>query len=495
MGIKSKWRAFWSPLPAGSNVPDDSAGSAPDKKVAERLTRYYLAALSVIAILSLAGLWLIDNAIRYHESDSQVLNVSGRQRMLSQKLTKMALLKKSGFGSYNEAEYDSTLYRWQISHEQLEKGILRASENYLVKKSKAVDGKFAGIEPVYRALYEAFIAYGHAGNDAEHQFYLNEILRLEPLFLREMEEIVSLFDVESRKRVGDLRRIEYIMITISLLTLFLEALLVFAPIVRYTKGIIRELSESKEALHLANQKLREANESLFHSQQKVLQLQESRHLQLRMEDQIKAASLMEGQEEERKRLARELHDGVGQMLTGLKLLVGRLKKTPPDAGSYKTRLEEVSVSIQEIIIATRQISHNVMPDTLVDYGLAAALEALVGQVRQAAASELALEIDGTPFRLIPAHEIALYRIAQEALVNALKHARAGIISIVLHFDNDSLTMEIRDNGSGFSAEKILDWQNAGLENMQTRARLIKADFSLDSEPEKGTRILVTLRLG
>ncbi len=492
--IKSWWRSFWSSTTAENDAPASQATTATDELVARRLTRYYLTALTVIAVLSLAGLWLINNAIRYHESDSYVLNVSGRQRMLSQKLTKMALVNVFDPARYDRPSYDSTLYRWQVSHEQLKTGILGAGENHFIKKSKAIDEKFDVIEPAYQALLFSFGALARESDEEKRVGHLHDILEAEPVFLKEMEEIVVLFEVESRQRLEELRRIKYIVVTISLLTLLLEALLIFAPIVRYTRQIIRELSESKEALYLANQKLKETNESLFRSQNEVLRLQEARHQQVRMEDQIKAAALLEGQEEERKRLSRELHDGVGQMLTGLKLLVGRLKKTPADSPVYRSRLDEVSQLIQETIVATRQVSHNVMPDALVDYGLAAALQALAGQLGKAAASELTFSLSGTPARLQPAQEIGLYRIAQEALVNALKHSRAGHIRIMLQYRSHSVNLEISDDGGGFDAEKIVDWQQSGLENMQTRARLMAADFSLKSEPEKGTSVLVTLKL-
>jgi signal transduction histidine kinase len=181
-------------------------------------------------------------------------------------------------------------------------------------------------------------------------------------------------------------------------------------------------------------------------------------------------------------------------LTGLKLLVGRLKKTQPDSPSYQARLEEVSTLIQETIIATRQVSHSVMPDTLVDYGLAAALQALTEQLDRAAASELTFTLSGVSFRLQPAQEIGLYRIAQEGVVNALKHSMAKHIRVVLTYGTQSVRLEISDNGKGFDDQKLVDWKQAGLENMRTRARLMKADFSLTSEQKKGTYVRVTLKL-
>jgi len=450
--------------------------------VAERLTRYYRVALSIIAVLSLGGLWLINNAIRYHESDSRVLNIAGRQRMLSQQLVKLAIARYGRHTGTDTLAYHRLLYTWRSNHRQLGEGLLEMNETYLVKKSKVLSGKFGEIEPVYKALSDDFEAFDHPGlAEADRKIILDRILRNDPVFLNRMDEIVFQFDAESRKRVEDLRIIEYMMAAISLLTLLMEVLLVFRPIVSYTRDIIRELSESREALRQSNEK--------------ILRLQEERHVQLRMEDQIRSASLMEGQEEERRRLARELHDGVGQMLTGLNLLVARLRKTPPGDENFRSRLEEIGDYIQEIIRAARQVSHNVMPDLLVDYGLGPALQALTDQLGLTAESEIILQRTGTERRLPPAQETGLYRIAQEALTNALKHAKASKIRIRLNFEPHCLVLNIRDNGQGFDTEKASGWQNAGLENMQTRAKLLKAEFSLSSTPGKGTEIEVSVASG
>lgn len=464
--------------------------------VAERLTRYYLTALSIVAVLSLAGLWLINNAIRYHESDSRVLNISGRQRMLSQQLVKLTILPSTQFKQdVDTVLYTKLLTTWKANQKQLGTGLLKMDGNYLVKKSRFLSEKFTEIDPVFQSLSANFSKFIQPDlTDAERTKVIRKILEQESVFLNKMDQIVFQFDTESRKRVSDLRTIEYIMAAISLLTLLLEVLVVFRPVVRYTRRIIQEVTESKEALRLSNEKLQEANNSLQQYQKEVLELQELRHNQQRMEDQIRSAALMEGQEEERRRLARELHDGVGQMLTGLHLLIARLKKTTPDDERFKKRVEETAEYVQEIIRTTRQVSHNVMPSALVDYGLRPALQALIDQMIPTVESKLQLLVIGDEQRLLPAQEIGLYRIAQEALINALKHAKSDSIQILLNFEEDQLTLEITDNGKGFDTRKALDWQNAGLENIQTRAKLLRADFSIDSEIEKGTLIRITLGL-
>lgn len=461
------------------------------EEVAERLTRYYLAALSIMAIVCFIGLGIINSAIQYHEADGRVLNISGRQRMLSQQLTKLALLQSIDHPTADPLLFSQALETWQANQLQLEEGFLRMEENYLVKKSRDLSEKFRSLKPVYVALYEDL---QRSNRREATPALISRILQNESIYLHRMDDIVFQFDRESRERVKNLRIIEYIMASVSFLTLLLEILFVFRPIVKYTREIIHELSESKKELYLTNQQLYKVNHHLSLTQQEVINLYEARHNQLRMEDQIRSAALMEGQEKERIRLAGELHDGVGQMLTGLHLLVARLRKMPPDDPRFKERTEEVSAYIQEIIRATRQISHNVMPDTLVDYGLAATLKSLAGQIGKTAASSVRFEVYGTEKRLVPAQEIGLYRIAQEALNNALKYSEAKNIDLSLNFETHKVVLKIEDDGKGFLPGKTLNWQSTGIDNMRTRAQLIGTDFLLESGPGKGTSVTVTLKL-
>ncbi len=461
--------------------------SSSAEQVAERLTRYYLAALSIMAILCFTGLGIINSAIQYHESDGRVLNISGKQRMWSQQLTKLALLQYGGHAAADSTAFVQGLETWNANQLQLEEGFLQMEENYLVSKSRDLREKFQRLKPVYTSLYRHLEEGLHRGISPA---LMGQILENEALYLQQMDAIVFRFDRESRERVKNLRIIEYILASVTLLTLLLEILFVFRPVVKYTRKIIHELSDSKKELYLANQQLYKVNHHLSLTQQQVINLYEARHQQLRMEDQIRAAALMEGQEKERIRLAAELHDGVGQMLTGLNLLVARLRKLPPEDPRFKKQTEEISAYIQEIIRTTRQISHNVMPDTLVDYGLAAALRALTDQVTLSAASRVTLEVTGEPMRLAPAREIGLYRIAQEALNNALKYSEAKNITITLNFETDKVVLKIEDDGIGFPPDRQQGWQSTGIDNMRTRARLLGTEFSLDTAAGKGTAVTV-----
>ncbi|MDR6197182.1 histidine kinase [Siphonobacter sp. SORGH_AS_0500] len=464
-----------------------------DRQVASRLTRYYLVALHVIALLSLGGLWLIRDTIHNHEADSRVLNVAGRQRMLSQRLTKLALLRLEHLPSRDTVLFDSLLQSWQSTHRQLRSGLLRMEQEYTVRKSPELVQKFQRLEPIFESMSACFVKLNDDNfSNADQKEALRNLLATESIFVDQMNDIVFQFDAESRARVKELERMETLLTAATLLTLLLEGLFVFRPVVRYTRQTVRKLVESEEALQASNQQLAITNEALTQSQQEVLRLQEERYQQERMEAQIRSAALMEGQEEERRRFARELHDGIGQMLTGLHLHAAKLKKIPFPEAKQKQRVEELSEYIQQIIQSTRQISHNLMPTLLEDYGLSAALQLLASQVQPTAASEVNFQCFGEARRLTPAQEIGLYRIAQEALTNALKHAKAAEIQIILHFQPNQIILKISDDGQGFDLEKARSWQSAGLENMQTRAQLIRATLDVQSVRQAGTQIEVIL---
>ena len=219
----------------------------------------------------------------------------------------------------------------------------------------------------------------------------------------------------------------------------------------------------------------------------------------RAEDTVRSAALLEGQEEERRRFARELHDGIGQMLTGLKLQAGKLKKGEFPDEKQRLRFEELCNTIQDIIRTTRQISHNLMPSVLGDFGLEATLQLLAEQTAQSSGLAVTFEGSGSDKRLSPPVEIGLYRIAQEALNNAIKYADAQVVRVKLQRVKTTVTLVVEDDGKGFQVgnntakDKSVSLTN-GLDNMRTRARLLNGDLTITSKPKKGTRVMVKLHL-
>ncbi|WP_461090701.1 ATP-binding protein [Spirosoma gilvum] len=485
-----------------------------DQQVASRLTRFYVIALTVIAMLSLGGLWFIKQTLSNHYDDGRVVNVAGRQRMLSQRLTKLAILRAEGIAATDTVSFDSLLYDWRKTQDQLRRGRLQMEKGYAVRKSPTLDSMFGHIEPYFQAMYQGFSRINAPQSPpAERKKALQVVLQNELSFLKQMNDIVFQFDTESVERVRSLERIEWLLTSATLITLLIEGLFIFRPVVNHTKTVISRLAKSESSLQLANQRLeitnRElgaTNENLAYTNQKLLDTQqelirttEEKYQLIRAEDRVRSAALLEGQEEERRRFARELHDGIGQMLTGLKLHAEKIKSSTLGDEKQRQRFAELCDLIADIIQTTRQVSYNLMPSTLGDFGLGPTLQLLAEQTARSSGTNVVFDGPRDAPRLSPAMEIGLYRIAQEALHNAIKYANSQIIRIILWQDSHKLVLSVEDDGKGFSLKTTRSKEKSslivnGLENMRTRALLLKGTLNIQSKPKKGTTVQVTVNL-
>ncbi|GAB4042480.1 hypothetical protein GCM10028774_54770 [Spirosoma jeollabukense] len=471
-------------------------------------------ALTVIAVLSVSGLLFIRRTISTHYADSRVVNVAGRQRMLSQRLTKLAVLRTTGLSSADTVSFDSLLHSWSQTHMQLRNGLLAMEQAYMVRKSATLDSMFTRIEPAFQSIYNSFLRINTPQTTLDDQKKaLQIILEEEPAFLQQMNDIVFQFDTESFDRVTQLERIEWILTIATLLILVIEGLFIFRPVVNHTKLVIHRLDRSEKTLQLVNRDLDVANRELaatnrnlaasnrklVDTQQELLRTTEEKYQLQLTEDTVRSAALLEGQEEERRRFARELHDGIGQMLTGLKLHAEKLKSVSFPDEKHRLRFAELCDMIADTIQTTRQVSYNLMPSTLSDFGLGPTLQLLAEQTTRSAGIDVVFEGNRDGERLSPAMEIGLYRIAQEALHNAIKYAEAKTIRINLQQNPNNLVLLVSDNGKGFSikaqpkSEKPLPMVN-GLENMRTRSRLLNGELTIVSKPKKGTTVTVAVNL-
>lgn len=472
-----------------------------DKRVAGNLTRFYVVALFVVALLTVSGLFLIRRTIRNLNHDSRVVNVAGRQRMLSQRLTKLAVLKVNNIAHRDSVEFRSLLAIWKDSHDDLVSRKLPVDEGVVTWKSQPLDTMFHRLTPVFDRIYNNFsVIDSDTAAQAGKQLALREVLATEPDFLSQMDRIVFQFDKESFERLENLERIEWILDIMTILVLVAEGLLIFRPVVNTTRRVVRMLTESEDALQLSNQKLKEANMQLVETQKELLRLEEEKYELQLAEDRIRAGALIEGQEEERKRFALELHDGIGQMLTGLKLHAEKLKAVQFHDEKHQKRFEQLVALIQDIIQTTRQISFNLMPSVLTDFGLASALKLLCQQAADLSGIQVVFEGE-TDQRILMTHqtEIGLYRIAQEALNNAVKHANADLIKIKLEQNKNRIVLEIADDGKGFLISNLKSEQGQfqnrnGMENIRTRTQLLNGEVEMISKVDSGTKLVVRVDL-
>lgn len=210
---------------------------------------------------------------------------------------------------------------------------------------------------------------------------------------------------------------------------------------------------------------------------------------------IYAELLTEAQEEERKRIARELHDETAQELSRLALDIDFLIATPKGLPEDMiTRLEELRGRIDTILQGVRRFSHDLRPSLLEDFGLLVALQWITDNLTNRYMLSSSVEVVGTPRRLSPHTELVLFRIAQEALNNVRKHSRATKAQVRLEFSPEKVSLSITDNGQGFAMPQAIGdfvrLGRLGILGMQERARLINGTFSVQSEVGKGTTVTV-----
>lgn len=215
-----------------------------------------------------------------------------------------------------------------------------------------------------------------------------------------------------------------------------------------------------------------------------------------------ARRVVSSQEEERARVARELHDGVVQVLVSSKFLLEtaqvHLERQPPSSPGLNLQdlLAQGLCRLQEALIEIRRVSHGLHPALLSELGLAAALRMLVEQMRPQCPIDLRLAEHGAIPALSEAEGTAFFRVAQEALNNALNHARAGWVQITLTGNDHHVTLTIEDNGRGFDLKKVrADGKGGiGLRNMRERIdSLARSDFRMHTGPD-GTRVEARLSL-
>ena len=193
--------------------------------------------------------------------------------------------------------------------------------------------------------------------------------------------------------------------------------------------------------------------------------------------------VIRAQEEERRRLARDLHDEVNQALTAILLRLEALSHAAPDAGDELLELKKL---VNQAMAELLHLARTLRPTALDDHGLVPALESQLRRFSAQTGVDAALWTDGDPHRLDSDQEIVVYRVAQEALSNVAQHASARHVKLALSADNDGVELTIRDDGRGFDPHAEHD--SLGLSGMSERARLLGGRLEVDSSPGSGTSL-------
>ncbi len=597
-----------------------------DTTTFRRLRKWYILALTGIALTIIIAQILIQVHLNSQLDDSRVINVAGRQRAYSQKLTKEALLLKDAVEPDKReliiSELHKTLQVWKTSHH----GLQRGDKAMHLPKEKAPEilGLFQELEPHHSKMVHAVEAILDAiaqdGKIAEQTLKANTTILLENErpFLNLMDVIVNEYDQRSKEKLQNLKQKEYLLLAFSLLILILEMLFIFRPLTIQIRNTISDLMKSQSESEINSKRIETLlfekekslkelqelnfvidNAALFASakkdgsivfiskkfltllgieneelnkplselltadegQQQYLKeiLKSNRKNSIRKEEiQIKtlsgsriwldisiiplhqaskeqsililcsditerkknllkveqltqqnfeermrqkkmqASQIVEGQEEERKRISKDIHDGIGQMLTALKFNIESI-----DIENKEKTIEKIAYLknlTADLIKGVRTATFNLTPPELSDHGIFPAIHKMTVELSKLTGKTILFENKAKEnIRFDSLAETNIYRVTQEAVNNAIKYANAGYILVTINFNNDMLSVVIDDDGQGFDPSILTQVPKnnseggMGLFFMKERISYINGRLFINSELGKGTRITINYK--
>lgn len=214
-----------------------------------------------------------------------------------------------------------------------------------------------------------------------------------------------------------------------------------------------------------------------------------------LQQDLATKGILEAEEKERQRIAADLHDGIGQLLTAARLNLEGLKskislQTESDKATYQKAFLLVDESCKEV----RNVSHNIMPNSLIKFGLGNAVKDFIEKIESKQLS-INLNIIGLNEKLDPNVELIVYRVIQEAINNVIKHSKANQLDLSIQRDSEGLSISIEDNGIGFNKSELQKKEGGiGMKNILARVEFLKGELDIDTKPGKGTLIAIHIPL-
>ena len=232
---------------------------------------------------------------------------------------------------------------------------------------------------------------------------------------------------------------------------------------------------------------------LVYQKRQLQNLREKEQLKVLFEKEILETKL-EIQEQTFRNISQEIHDNIGQELSLARLTINMIDQNAPDEA--KEKLANSSYLIGNAIQNLRNLSRSINADYITELGLTLAIEKELEMIRKTGRFAVRFERPKQPPVLSHQNEVLLFRIFQELMNNILKHSNATEISVDMKDDEDKFVLRVIDNGKGFDTSK-LEQQNiedagSGFRNMKYRSKMIGAEFSISSEPGKGTIVIISL---
>ena len=225
-------------------------------------------------------------------------------------------------------------------------------------------------------------------------------------------------------------------------------------------------------------------------------LQHRRISELETEKQLMATeAVLKGEEQERTRLAKDLHDGLGGMLSGIKYSFNTMKEnlvmTPENHQAFARSMDMLDSSIKEM----RRVAHNMMPESLVRFGLDTALADFCNDINRSGALQITYQSMGLENAAIDhTVSITIYRIVQELINNTMKHAGARTAIIQISKTDNQLAVTVEDDGKGFDTSVLSRPSGIGWSNIQSRIEFLKGKLDVRSDAEHGTSVQIDFKL-
>lgn len=472
-----------------------------------RFRLFFVATLAIVVILLTVGQIVTQHWLHKRIITIKIVRIAALQRHQSQAIAKKALLltRPSNGMQFrrNLAELKELASQFEANHRQVREGSL-PDELTFVEYSDSLRERYRQILPYFEALRSASSQFIRKADKASGPATLNAnpelsiLLANEAPFLAHMDGIIQQHNRETLANLTLLKRLDLYLYVFTLMVLLVIGWWILLPALHRLGETIQRLVEAQNQTSITNRKLLSLNRTLKETRQQLFEATRQQYEQQMDEQKLRTSYLMAGQEEERKRLSRDLHDGLGQMLTAIKLQVESLEMAI-QSGRDPQNMQTLKTLIAQTIQETRNVSDNLMPTVLSDFGLVPGIRMLADSASRNSLIKVRFETSLPDTRLDKNTEIGLYRITQEALSNAIRHARPQHITIDLFEKDEFLHLLVCDDGVGFRVQRTN--KNApspngrvsqGIQNMQQRAGLINARFRITSAPDKGTKVHISI---
>lgn len=235
---------------------------------------------------------------------------------------------------------------------------------------------------------------------------------------------------------------------------------------------------------------------LYRNYKQRQKLQQQKINELEAERQLTATeAILKGEENERSRLAKDLHDGLGGMLSGVKFSLNNMKEnlvmTPANVEAFEQSINMLDNSISEM----RRVAHNLMPENLLKFGLPAAIQDYCSEMQLSGKIQVSCQYMGDKGKQIEQSlSVTVYRITQELLNNIVKHAGATQAIVQIGINDSQLTITVEDNGIGLDKNAIKSAQGIGWKNIYSRVNYHRGSINIQSQPNKGTSVFIEFPL-